>query len=169
MKKILSLALAGVMMFSALPVAYATTTYENPTEDTEMGTAVAYNADTVDADGDGNPDNVEAYTITVPAQLAPGGSGNVVVAGTWNSARKLVVSAPTTVTLENDIDTSNTKTLNVTFEGYDLAGSNTAAMSGSKAIVVEDWGDEAQNNVTAPLFGNWTGIITYEAGIVNVA
>ena len=164
MKKILSLALAGVMMFSALPVAYATNVYENPTDETEMGTQVSYNAE--DPNGDGVLDNKEAYTVTVPAKLAPGGSGDVVVAGTWNSARKLVVSADESVVLSNSINAADQKTLAVTFNGIELVGDNEVAITGETegatvAVSVA--------NIENALFGTWSGTITYEAGIVDVA
>ena len=164
MKKILSLALAGVMMFTALPVAYATNIYENPDETTEMSTAVTYNAE--DPNGDGNKENVESYTVTVPAKLAPGGSGNVVVSGTWNSARKLVVTADESVTLSNSINAADKKELKVTFAGIALTGDNEVAITGATegatvAISVAD--------IQNALFGTWSGTITYEAGIVDAA
>lgn len=106
MKKILSLLLVGVMVFSMIPAAYATTDYTN-------GTQVSYNAE-ADNDGDGNPDHAEAYTVTVPALLAPGGEGNVVAQGTWASNRKLTVTADPDVTLTNSINSADQKVLTVT-------------------------------------------------------
>jgi len=54
----------------------------------------------------------EEYTVTVPATLAPGGSGNVVATGTWSSNKYLTVIAPTSVSLANG---GNSTTLGVTF------------------------------------------------------
>ena len=152
MKKLISLGLVAVMALSMVPMALATTNYTN-------GTQVSYNAE--DPDGDGVLDNTEAYTVTVPALMAPGDTAKVSVSGTWDSSRKLVVTADENVVLENSINAADTKTLAVTFAGFDLAGSNTAAMSGEKDITVAEMPADA-------LFGTWSGTITYEAGIVDV-
>lgn len=155
MKKILSLALAGVMMFSALPIAYAADV------DYKTGTAVSYNAE-ADNDGDGVADNKEAYTVTVPAQLAPGESGNVVASGTWASNRKLTVSADANVVLANSINATDTKTLDITFAGIELTGSNTAAVSETKAVKVAEMPADA-------LFGTWSGTFNYNVVMGDVA
>ena len=159
MKKILSLALAGVMMFSALPMAYAADV------DYTAGTAVEYDAaedDTIgDNNGDGQPDNTEYYTVTVPAQLAPSGAGDVVAKGTWASNRKLNVTADATVTLTNTISGADEKVLNVTFPGIALVGSNTAAVSGTMEVSVAD--------ISAALFGTWEGVFNYQVEMVDVA
>ena len=156
MKKILSLALAGVMMFSALPVAYAADV------DYKTGTAVSYDAE-ADNNGDGVADHSEAWTVTVPAQLAPGESGNVVASGTWASNRKLVVGlTENKVTLKNSINAADTKDLALTFENIALAGSNTAAVSATKAVSVAEMPDDA-------LFGTWSGTFTYNVEMQDVA
>ena len=151
MKKIVSLMLAIMMLMSAIPVAYATTTHTN-------GTQVEYNAE-ADNDGDGQPDNVESYTVTVPAKLAPASSGNVVAQGTWASARKLVVTADKDVTLTNNINAADEKVLTVTFPGIELVGSNTAAVSDTKVVSV--------GNIEAALFGTWEGVFNYNVEMVN--
>ncbi len=101
MKKYLSLALALIMVLSLSATAFAA---ENPEAAT---TSVSYT-------GNG----IESYTITVPSSMAPGDTGNVKVDGTWATNRKIVVTAPETVTLTNDID-GGQKTLALTFEGLD--------------------------------------------------
>lgn len=157
MKKILSLLLVGVMMFSMIPAAYATTNYTN-------GTQVEYDAaddDTIgDSNNDGSPDNVEYYTVTVPAQLAPGGSGDVTAKGTWASNRKLNVTADATVTLANTISGADEKVLDVTFPGISLVGSNTAAVTDTKVVSVGD--------IAAALFGTWEGVFEYNVEMVDV-
>ena len=96
---------------------------------------------------------VESYTVTVPATLAPGESGDVSVEGTWATNRKLTVTAPSTVTLTNSINSSDTKTLAVTFDGIAKTGDNTVGVSETKTITVAD--------ITDALFGTWTGTISY--------
>ena len=152
MKKIISLLLVGIMVVSMIPTAFATTNYTN-------GTQVSYNAE--DPNGDGVLDNKEAYTVTVPAKLAPGGSGDVVASGTWNSARKLVVTADPDVTLTNSISGADEKVLTVTFPGIELPGSNTAAVSDTKVVSVAD--------IEAALFGTWEGVFEYNVEMVDVA
>ena len=127
MKKLISLGLVAVMALSMVPMALATTDYSN-------GTQVSYNAE--DPDGDGVLDNQEAYTVTVPALMAPGDTAEVSAQGTWNTDRKLVVSADANVVLTNSINSADTKTLAVTFPGIELAGSNTAAVSDAADISV---------------------------------
>ena len=154
MKKILSLGLAGVMAMSAIPMAYATNVYENPGADTEMGTQVVYEAT-----------GAEAYTVTVPAQLAPEGSGDVYVEGTWATDRKLVVTADTSVELTNSISKGDTKTLTVSFPGIALKGDNTVAITqntegAKKTVSVAD--------IKNALFGTWSGTFYYNVEMVDV-
>ena len=153
MKKIISLLLVGIMALSMIPTALATTDYTN-------GTQVSYNAE-ADNDGDGNPDHTEAWTVTVPALLAPGGNGDVVASGTWGSNRKLVVTADANVTLTNSINAADQKVLDVTFPGIELAGSNTAAVTDTKAVSVAAMPADA-------LFGTWSGTFYYDVEMVDV-
>lgn len=157
MKKILSLLLVGIMVVSMVPTAFATTNYTN-------GTDVEYNAandDTIgDINGDGQPDNTEYYTVTVPALMAPGASGNVVAQGTWASNRKLTVTADEDVTLTNSINAADQKVLDVTFPGIELAGSNTAAVADTKAVSVA--------GIDNALFGTWSGRFNYTVEMVEV-
>ena len=100
--------------------------------------------------------STESYTLTVPATLTPGASGEVKANGTWASNRTLVVTAPSTVTLTNDID-GGTKTLDVTFEGINQAGNDTVAQTVTTDITVA--------NITNALFGTWTGTIVYNVSM----
>lgn len=170
MKKIVSLGLAGLMLVSMIPTAFAAEVTDTWTQDTNadeyiLGTLVVYGDDADEINGG---TGAEAYTVTVPASMNPGGSAKVTATGAWASNRKLVVTASESVTLGCDISTDK-KTLNVTFAGIEAAGSNIAEMDVEAAIAVEGWADADQNNIAAPLFGEWSGTITYEAGIVDVA
>ena len=146
------------MVVSMVPTVFATTNYTN-------GTDVEYDAaddDTIgDINGDGQPDNTEYYTVTVPALMAPGTSGNVVAQGTWASNRKLVVNADDDVTLTNSINAADQKVLDVTFPGIELAGSNTAAVTDTKVVSVAD--------IDNALFGTWSGTFYYEVEMVDAA
>lgn len=130
MKKFMSLVLALVMVCSLCATAFAAD-----------NTTVSYV-------GTGT----ESYTVTVPASLAPGGSGEVKVEGTWASNRELRVTAPSSVTLTNNID-AGTKTLAVTFDGIAKTGDNTVAVSDTKAISIA--------SISNALFGTWSGTISY--------
>lgn len=146
MKKLISLGLVGVMALSMIPMAFATTDYTN-------GTQVSYNAE--DPDGDGTLDNVETWTVTVPALLTPGGAaGTVTASGTLDSSRKLVVTAPETVTLTNSINANDQKVLDVDFDDITMNGSNTEAVSATADIAVAEIEDA--------LFGTWSGTIVYD-------
>lgn len=135
MKKILSLALAGVMMFSALPMAYAADV------DVNIGTDVTVTGT-----------QASEYEITVPATLQAGGAaGNVIATGTWKSSETLIVTTDDEVEVQND-ETGATTMVPVVFEGINAAGNDLAAMSISKEISLEK-GDV--------LFGEWTGHIVY--------
>ena len=103
----------------------------------------------------------ESYTVTVPASLTPGESGDVSVSGTWATNRKLTVTAPSTVTLTNSINSSDTKTLAVTFDGIAKTGDNTVGVSETKTITVAD--------ITDALFGTWSGTISYTVSMGNAA
>ena len=142
MKKIASLALAVLMAVSAVPMAYAADV------NYDQGTQVVYA-------GTGS----EAYTVTVPAELAPGASGTVTLEGTWASNRKVTVSADANVVLKNSINAQDTKTLTVTFGGITLAGDNNVAVSDTEAVSVAA--------ITDALFGTWSGKFNYNVSIGN--
>ncbi len=119
------------------------------------GTQVEYNAD--DRDGDGQLDNL-AYTITVPALLAPGGSGTVTLQGMWPSNATVKVTADPSVEMVNSINSADKKTLAVTFTAIELAGNNTAAVSDDETVSVAD--------ISNALFGTWSGKFNYNVDYV---
>lgn len=147
MKKVLSIVLALSMVAALGLVAVAGDEEEGATKPT-YATKVTYESD-----------NNEAYTVTVPATMAPEGTDDVTATGTWSAARKLTVSAPSTVTLTNSID-GGTKELTVTFAGIDAVGSNTEAMNVTEEISVGE--------ITNALFGTWNGTITYTVNMADV-
>ncbi len=159
MKRILSFALVTILVVSAIPMAYATNE-----QDYTAGTQVVFDAE--DPDGDGVVTNKESYTITVPAKLAPGDEGMVVLAGTWAVDRYITVTASQEIDMVNSINSTDKKTLAVTFDGIGARGSNTTALTVTKQIVVADFDSK-------PLFGEWSGLIEYnaeiETRIVNLA
>lgn len=143
MKKIISLALVGVMALSMVPTALATTDYTN-------GTKVEYV-------GQGDAQ----YTITVPALLSPGGEGNVTLQGTWASDETVKVTADKTVTLTNSINANDQKVLDVTFAGIEKAGDNTKTVQAVETVCVSD--------ISNALFGTWSGKFNYNVEILNEA
>ena len=157
MKKIVSLLLSLSMLLSmvVLQVSAATEAGGN----WNGGTQVAYNAE--DPDGDGVLDNTEAYTVTVPAQLAPGTSGEVVLAGTWASDRMVTVTADEEVVLENSINPDNTKTLEITFATIEQIGDNEFAIEVKEDVSVAD--------IEKAIFGIWGGVFEYQVEAADVA
>ena len=141
MKKIISLALVGIMALSMVPTALATTDYTN-------GTKVEYV-------GQGDAQ----YTITVPALLAPGGEGDVTLQGTWASDATVKVTADKTVTLTNSINSADQKVLDVTFAGIEKAGDNTQTVQAVEAVSVSD--------ISNALFGTWSGKFNYNVEYVE--
>lgn len=141
MKKAISFVLAALMLVSAVPMAHATNDYT-------AGTKVEYTAA-----------NNEAYTITVPAQLAPGGSGTVTLQGTWADNRIITVTAEPTVTLTNSIKAEDQKVLNVNFDGISEAGSNTSKQTFTEPVSVE--------GISNALFGTWSGKFNYNVDSVE--
>lgn len=144
MKKIVCLALAIMMLVSVAPMAFAANV------DYSNGTDVSYT-------GQGS----ESYTVTVPALLAPGESGDVILNGTWASNRVVTVGAATQVVLTNSINAQDTKTLAVTFDGIEQVGDNNNAI----ANVTETVSVAA---ITNALFGTWSGEFTYTVAIDDV-
>ena len=140
MKKYLSLALAGIMMFSALPVAYAA-----DTADYTAGTQVSYTADA---------DTNREYSITVPALLNPGQRGTVTLKGKWASNETVKVTADATVELTNSINSNDKKVLNITFAGMEKAGDNVEEKTYTENVAVATMPADA-------LFGTWSGRFNY--------
>ena len=87
MKKILSLTLAVLMVVSAIPTAFAADV------DYKNGTEVEYTGTRSTVEDDGSVTHNAEYTITVPALLAPGGSGTVTLEGYWPSDATVKVTA----------------------------------------------------------------------------
>ena len=141
MKKFVSFLLAAVLLVSAIPTALATNDYT-------QGTQVVYTAT-----------GSEAYTITVPALLAPGSSGTVTLSGTWADNRIITVTADQTVTLKNSIKETDTKTLNVNFNGIREAGSNTGSQNFTESVSVA--------GIDNALFGTWSGTFYYDVEMVD--
>lgn len=184
MKKILSLSLVCVIVLMSIPSAFAIVTggscfvcgetVSRVCEDCQeyccaacdpcsytnwgAGTQVEYDP-AADNNGDGLPDHAEYYTVTVPALLSPGSSGNVVAQGTWASNRKLIVMADENVTLTNSINAGDQVVLDIEFLGIELVGSNTVAVSDTEVVSVA--------NIRNALFGTWTGVFEYEVGMFD--
>lgn len=142
MKKLISVTLALVMSISLYTSAFAGTLGQDSTNVEYVGQAS------------------ENYLLTVPASLSPSQSGNVKAEGTWASNRKLVVNAPNTVILTNDINANETKTLDVVFAGINRMGNDSASIVETKTITVGE--------ISNVLFGTWTGKIVYNASIKDV-
>ena len=164
MKKMISLLMAIVMVCSmGVMTVSATNVYDQDWDvavDGPMGTDVIFDAE-ADNDGDGTPDASEAWTVTVPAMMAPGDTDEVLAAGTWASNRKLVVDIDEdSVTLVNSINTNDKKELAVTFAGIKLAGNNTKAVNAKANLTIAE--------ITNALFGEWTGTITYTVEMQDV-
>lgn len=151
MKKIFSTILAVVMAISMTTVAWAA-----PDPDTPDISGGGDNNQTTTVTYTGN--GTESYTVTVPASLTPGASGNVKISGTWASNRELKVTADSTVTMTNNLD-KGTKTLAVAFDGINRIGNNETAISDTEAISIE--------NISNALFGTWTGSISYTVSMSN--
>lgn len=151
MKKILSLALAVLMLVSALPVAYAAegeTSHENGTQITYIGSQEEA------AGGSG-----AVWTVTVPAKMQPGQTGTVTAQGTWATDQFINVHAPETVTLtygaqsmDVDISWANESC------GFSKIGSNTETVTHSVDITVAE---------ASRLFGEWTGLIEYTVALIE--
>lgn len=161
MKKILSLTMAVIMVFSMIPTAFATETYNNPDANTEMGTDVEAVGELTTVDDDGTVTYDVEYTITIPAKLAPAGSGTVTLEGKWPSDATVTVTADESVEMLNSITNGDAKTLAVTFTPIVLAGNNTAAVSDNETVSVAD--------ISAALFGTWSGTFYYNVDYVDGA
>lgn len=141
MKKFLSIFLSIAMVCSIVPFALATNDYT-------QGTLVQYI-------GTGS----ESYQITVPAQLRPGTSGTVTLEGTWAENRTVTVTADETVTLVNSIKASDTKVLDIDFDGISEAGSNVGSQTFTETVSVA--------SISNAIFGTWSGKFNYNVEIVG--
>lgn len=147
MKKILSLTLAALMVVSMVPTAFAADV------DYQNGTEVEYTGSRTTVNADGTETHNAEYTITVPALLAPGGSGTVTLQGMWPSDATVKVTADASVDMLNSINSADKKELAVTFTPIELAGNNTVAVSDDETVSVAD--------ISNALFGKWTGKFNY--------
>lgn len=147
MKKILSLTLAALMVVSMVPTAFAADV------DYQNGTEVEYTGSRTTVNADGTETHNAEYTITVPALLAPGGSGTVTLQGMWPSDATVKVTAEDKVEMVNNINSADKKTLAVTFTAIELAGNNTVAVSDDETVSVAD--------ISNALFGTWAGKFNY--------
>ena len=146
MKRLLSLSLATIMCFSSIPAAHAML---NQT-DYAAGTQVEYTAT-----------NNESYTITVPAHLQPGQTGTVTLEGSWAQNRVITVTADKTVTLTNNLKGSDSKTLDVYFDGIAAQGNNMSTQTFTKSVSVE--------TIDKALFGTWSGKFNYNVAASDAA
>ena len=142
MKKIISLALVACMLLSIIPMASATRDYT-------QGTQVVYTSS-----------GTESYTITVPALLAPGGDGTVTLSGTWAENRVVTVTAESTVTLVNSINSADEKVLNIIFPTMAKDGNNEEAKTYTQPISVAAMPADA-------LFGTWSGTFYYNVSVAD--
>lgn len=147
MKIILSLTLAVLMVVSMIPTAFAADV------DYKNGTEVEYTGTRSTVEDDGSVTHNAEYTITVPAKLAPGGSGTVTLEGYWPSDATVKVTAEEKVEVVNDINSADKKELAVTFASIEKAGSNTAIVTASSPVSVA--------NIENALFGKWAGKFNY--------
>lgn len=152
MKKILSLMLAIMMLVSAIPTAFAADV------DYQNGTEVEYTGSRTTVNADGTETHNAEYTITVPAKLAPAGSGTVTLEGMWPSDATVKVTADPSVEMVNNINSADKKELAVTFPSIEKAGDNTQAVSASAPVSVAD--------ISAALFGTWNGKFNYNVDYV---
>lgn len=135
MKKTISLFLTFLLMFSICPMSFAA----------GHETLVSY-----DTQG------VSEYLLTVPATLAPGSSSTVKLDGSWPSNETINVTADSTVSLTNSID-SSTKVLDISFNGISQAGDNTKSISVSETISID--------TIENALFGVWSGEFYYNVSV----
>ena len=165
MKKILSLTLAALMVVSMVPTAFA---YEYTSSDEEEGaslpsTHIVYTAsendEIGDTNGDGVNDNQTYWIVTVPAEMKPGTTAQVTVAGTWESTYDVYVTCRHNITMIKDGDIMNgSRDLEVTFPNFYVQGDDLNPVSASQDISVEDFN---------ALFGEWAGRIDYEVDYMS--
>ena len=112
MKKIYSLLLVLIMIFSSFSAAYATELEELQERNAEF-----------------------EYTITVPSHIGPGNGGLVFVEGFWSSNKLLVVSTPEIITLKyNDQECD----VGVYFNGIVQKGQDSNYIYAQETIEIEN-------------------------------
>lgn len=147
MKRMLCMVLALAVALSLTIPAFAANSVNQSSDPQTATTTVTYAATTS-----------ETWTVSVPATLNPGGSGDVTANGQWPLNKKLTVTTDNSVTMKNT--GSPDKTLAVTFNTFELLGSNVVSVSKEQPITVGNWSEG-----NAPLFGTWTGTITYTVAL----
>ena len=154
MKKVLSLALAVLMLVSAIPTAFAAEgehDYSNGTQITLVGTQENQGAQ---------------WTVTVPAKMQPGQTGTVKAEGMWAAHKALNVIAPKSVTLTYGAQTmdvaitcnNGSNVPSTAHNGFYLIGNSVDSVSKEATISVED---------ATRLFGTWNGTIVYTVELVE--
>ena len=139
MKKSICIAGLSVLAIATIPQAFAANISQYG-----QGTQVSYQA----------TEN-EEWTITVPAKLNPGQSGNVVLSGKWPSNKLISVTAEDSVTLTNNLNSNNAKVLDIDFDGIlNQEGNNTTSKTYTQSISVANMPSDV-------LFGVWSGTFYY--------
>ena len=138
--KFVSLLLAMVMAASLAVPAFAAEDYF---------TTVSYTSD-----------STENYRVTVPATLSPGSIGEITVTGSWPKAKSVKITVQSTVTLTNDINERDTKTVKVNLSQSTFPGDNNHQVAAVSSISVSD--------IENALFGTWSGIITYSIELKTI-
>ncbi len=103
----------------------------------------------------------EEYNVTVPAKLTPGGTGEVVLNGTWPSNRIVYVSADESVELINSYNIFSKKKLNVNFQILSVSGNNFSSLNKNAIISIDNIDGEI-------LFGDWKGTFNYNVEISDI-
>lgn len=169
MKKLISIVIAALMIFSMSTTIFAAGTPVETTLTTPIsvtGTSgsggnatndftdstVSSKQNTTYVGSDGSD-----YTITVPASLTTGGTGNINISGVWPTGSKLTMTADTSVTLYDKDSQTYSEAIPVTINGVtankiELEGNSESAFDKTYSISVGSF---------APVLGNWSGTITY--------
>lgn len=103
----------------------------------------------------------ESYSVNVPAKLAPGGTGTVILNGTWGSNRVINVTADKNVVLVNSLNASDKRTLEVTFDGISEVGNDFGSQRYEKSISIANMPSDV-------LFGTWSGKFNYNVEVLDV-
>ena len=103
----------------------------------------------------------ESYSVNVPAKLAPGGTGTVILNGTWGSNRVINVTSDKNVVLVNSLNTSDKRTLEVTFEGISEVGNDFESQRFEKSVSIANMPSDV-------LFGTWSCKFNYNVEISDI-
>ncbi len=169
MKKLISIVIAALMIFSMSTTIFAAGT---PVE-TTLTTPISVTG-TSGSGGNATNDFTDStvnskqnttyvgsdgsdYTITVPASLTTGGTGNINISGVWPTGSKLTMTADTSVTLYDEDSQTYSEAIPVTINGVtankiELEGNSESAFDKTYSISVGSF---------APVLGNWSGTFYY--------